>query len=314
MSPTCSNRFLAGRNARSATVRTMSPSPRMSAQLWTPARDLDSPPAHQHPDQAQSRRRVIVLAAGLSDVLVGKALPFVCRRVRRDRLDLRTVLLLAVRPFAKRSPNLLDPLGQLVPKSSRSPTSSTRGPPGARTSHSSPSPGRADAKRVASSRSSLRSDHAACRAWPLVDLDLEGRGARQAPPARRPRAFESRAVVVELVGPVRAHPERVQLEREPPCLDLERDWPASCASTIAASSAISHSLTSPAISSRTGPGRLSNSIEAATTKQPPRNTSRSMYESQASVSDNISWIPPIDARAPSTSSMNISRAARTVST
>src|SRR4051794_548466 len=114
MSPTCSNRFLAGRNARSAAVLIMRLSPRMSAQLWAPARDLYAPPAHQHPDQAEPGRCVIVLAAGLSDVLVGEALPFVPGGVGGDRLEPGAVLLLAVGPLAERAPDLLDALGQIV--------------------------------------------------------------------------------------------------------------------------------------------------------------------------------------------------------
>src|SRR5262245_60836669 len=98
MSPTCSNRFLAGRKARSAAVRIIRPSSRrMSAQLWASGRNLHPPPTHQHADEPQARGRVIVLAAGFADVAVRQALPFVGGGVGGDRFELYAARLLRVR-------------------------------------------------------------------------------------------------------------------------------------------------------------------------------------------------------------------------
>src|SRR5438093_12947954 len=108
MSPTCSKRFLAGRKARSAAVLITGASPpRVSAQLWASGRDLDAPPAHQHPDEAESRRSVVVLAARLADVPVRQALPLVRGGIGRERLEMNAVLLLGVGPLAHRVADLL---------------------------------------------------------------------------------------------------------------------------------------------------------------------------------------------------------------
>src|SRR6476619_3795129 len=115
MSPTCSNRFLAGRNARSAAVRITCPSwSLVSAELWASGRDLHAPPAHEHAHEAAARSRVVVLAARLADVLVREPLPFVPGGVRGDCLEPDTVLLLGVGPLAKRAADLLDPVGEIV--------------------------------------------------------------------------------------------------------------------------------------------------------------------------------------------------------
>src|SRR5437763_5399721 len=115
MSPTCSNRFLAGRKARSAAVRITCPSwSRVSAELWASGRDLHAPPAHQHPDEAEPRRRVVVLAPRLSDVVVGEPLPFVTCRVRGDRFEPRSILLLRIGALAQRVADLLHPAGEVV--------------------------------------------------------------------------------------------------------------------------------------------------------------------------------------------------------
>src|SRR5512145_2806333 len=107
MSPTCSKRFLAGRKALSAAVLTIR-SPPSRAQLWAARRHLDPPPAHQHPDQAESRRRVIVLATVLPDVLVRDPPPLVLGGLGHHRLEAGAVLLRGAAPLALRAADVLD--------------------------------------------------------------------------------------------------------------------------------------------------------------------------------------------------------------
>src|SRR5215212_6937031 len=123
MSPICSKRFFAGRKARSATLRTIRNVLRRSScecgcqrgtQLWAPGRDLHAPPAHQHPEQTEPRLGVPVLAARLADVVVRDPLPLVPGGIGDQRLDPSTLLLLARGTLAQRTPDVLDPAGQLV--------------------------------------------------------------------------------------------------------------------------------------------------------------------------------------------------------
>src|SRR5205085_2346836 len=88
-------------------ANTKNPRSRVSAELWASGRHLHAPPAHQHPDEAEPRRRVVVLAARLSDVVVGEPLPFVTCRVRGDRFQPRSVLLLRIGALAQRVADLL---------------------------------------------------------------------------------------------------------------------------------------------------------------------------------------------------------------
>src|SRR3954453_23100139 len=115
MSPTCSNRLLAGRKARSAAVRiTRASAARMSAQLWASGGDLHAPPAHQHADAAEARGRVVVLAAGLADVPVREPLPFVRAGVGGDCLEAGGGVLLPASARAQCVADLFDAIGEVV--------------------------------------------------------------------------------------------------------------------------------------------------------------------------------------------------------
>src|SRR4051812_46241768 len=216
MSPTCSNRFLAGRKARSAALRITRPSPlRMSAQLWASRRDLYAPPAHQHADEAEARSRVVVLAPQLAEVVVRDAPPFVGGGVRDDRLQLGSVGLLHVLALAEGTADLLDALRKVV--SQRLEVTDVEH---TRTARRADFPvelvaraGRGEERRqLALELRDLVPERATSCA--LVDLDLE-RGLSRQPPANcGPGAIEPRAVPVELERPVRPHAEGVQLECE----------------------------------------------------------------------------------------------------
>ena len=178
MSPTCSNRFLAGRKARSAAVRTISACFPESACRHSYGQPEEIFTRHQPismPTRPSRGRRVLVLAAGLADVVVRDALPLVARPDRRpsprSRSRFSLLGLRRARASARRMSSTRS--ARSSRSASRSPTSSTRGAPGERDLPLEPvarAGGGEQGRELALELRDLVAQRAARRA--LVDLDV----------------------------------------------------------------------------------------------------------------------------------------------